>query len=126
MASYDDYDGDYFTLHALRMFHGEALADAEILVIDNNPTGDCAEALKSLEGASADYRYVPMTERTGTMVRQRIVDEGRGDFVLVMKGRVLRFQARDNRIGNAGGIGAFAAGATIDLQDVHSVLHWVG
>ena len=89
MATYDDYDGVYFTLQALRAYHGDALADTEILVIDNHPTGPCARALKSFEGASADYRYVPTSERTGTMVRQKIADEGRGEFILVMDCHVL-------------------------------------
>lgn len=89
MATYDDYDGVYFTLQALRMYHGDALEDVEILIIDNNPTGRCATHLKALEGASTDYRYLPSSERTGTMVRQKIVDEGRGEFILVMDCHVL-------------------------------------
>ncbi|MCC0006776.1 MAG: glycosyltransferase [Hyphomicrobiaceae bacterium] len=89
MATYDDYDGVYFTLQALRMYHGDALEDVEILIIDNNPTGRCATHLKALESASTDYRYLPSSERTGTMVRQKIVDEGRGEFILVMDCHVL-------------------------------------
>lgn len=89
MATYDDYDGVYFTLQALRMYHGDALEDVEILIIDNNPTGRCATHLKALECASTDYRYLPSSERTGTMVRQKIVDEGRGEFILVMDCHVL-------------------------------------
>jgi len=90
MATYDDYDGVYFTLQALRMYHGDALDDVEILVIDNNPTGRCAQDLKALESASADFRYVPASERTGTLAaKQRVAEEARGDFVLVMDCHVL-------------------------------------
>jgi hypothetical protein len=89
MATYDDYDGVYFTLQSLRMHHGDALQDVEFLVIDNNPTGPCAAELKKLEGATSDYRYIPASKTTGTMVRQMVVDEGRGDFVLVMDCHVL-------------------------------------
>lgn len=89
MATYDDFDGVYFTLQALRMYHGEALQDVEFLVIDNHPTGPCANELKKLEGATPDYRYIPASETTGTMVRQLVADEGRGDFILVMDCHVL-------------------------------------
>jgi hypothetical protein len=90
MATYDDYDGVYFTLQALRMYHADALDDVEIVVVDNNPTGRCAEALKALEGASADFRYVPAFEHTGTLAaKQRVADEARGEFVLVMDCHVL-------------------------------------
>lgn len=90
MATYDDYDGVYFTLQALRMYHADALADTEILVVDNNPAGPCAAALKALEAASADYRYVPASGRTGTLAaKQRVADEARGEHVLVMDCHVL-------------------------------------
>jgi hypothetical protein len=66
MATYDDYDGVYFTLQALRLYHPEVLADTEFLVIDNHPDGPCAEALKVLEQSTPNYRYIPFTANSGT------------------------------------------------------------
>src|ERR1700746_4081822 len=41
MATYDDYDGVYFTVQAIRLFHPEITADSEIIVVDNHPSGPC-------------------------------------------------------------------------------------
>ena len=89
MATYDDYDGVYFTLQALRMYHADALEDAEILVVDNNPSGPCSAALKSLEHSTPAYRYVPEPAKEGTAIRQRIFEEATGDFVVSMDCHVL-------------------------------------
>ena len=49
MATYDDFDGVYFTIQAMRSYHPEVLDDVEFLVIDNNPTGPAAEGLENLQ-----------------------------------------------------------------------------
>jgi hypothetical protein len=82
MATYDDYDGVYFTLQALRMYHPEIAYDVEFLVVDNHPDGPCAEPLKGLENHIANYRYVPLKHRRGTAVRDAVFQEAGGDFVL--------------------------------------------
>ena len=50
MCTYDDFDGVYFSLQALRMYHGHIVnnEDVEILIIDNNPTGKHSEHVKGL------------------------------------------------------------------------------
>jgi hypothetical protein len=84
MATYDDYDGVYFTLQALRLYHPEILDHTEFLVIDNHPDGACAQHLKNLENAIPSYRYVPEGEISGTAIRDWIFREAGGDFVLCM------------------------------------------
>ena len=84
MATYDDYDGVYFTLQALRLYHPEILDETEFLVIDNHPDGACAQHLKNLENAIPSYRYLPKGEQSGTAVRDWIFQEAGGDFVLCM------------------------------------------
>ena len=69
MATYDDYDGAYFSIQALRLYHPEVIADIELVVIDNHPDGPCGEALKRLEGATPNYRYVPNDSRRSTTAR---------------------------------------------------------
>ncbi|MCI5212532.1 MAG: hypothetical protein D3910_27945, partial [Candidatus Electrothrix sp. ATG2] len=66
MATYDDYDGVYFSVQALRMYHPEIIDQCEILVIDNHPDGPCAESLKKLDAAIPGYRYVPLADVQGT------------------------------------------------------------
>lgn len=84
MATYDDYDGVYFSLQALRMYHPEIVGEAEFLVIDNHPDGPCGKPLKALEGHVANYRYVPEVHRSGTAVRDRLFEEAAGEIVLCM------------------------------------------
>ncbi|MGE0751684.1 MAG: methyltransferase domain-containing protein [Variibacter sp.] len=82
MATYDDYDGVYFSLQALRLYHPEIVGDAEFLVIDNHPDGPCAFALKHLEDYVPNYRYVPYTARRSTTVKGQVFEEASGEFVL--------------------------------------------
>ena len=84
MATYDDYDGVYFSLQALRLYHPEILPKTDFLVIDNHPDGPCAEPLKALEGNIPNFRYVPVQSRAGTAVRDSVFAETNSDFVLCM------------------------------------------
>jgi hypothetical protein len=84
MATYDDYDGVYFSLQAIRLFHPEILADVSFLVIDNHPDGPCGEPLKRLENHIANYRYVPAVGHSGTAIRDRVFAEADSTHVLCM------------------------------------------
>jgi glycosyl transferase family 2 len=84
MATYDDYDGVYFSLQALRLYHPETLEETNFLVVDNHPDGACAASLKALEGSTPHYRYAPFNSHSGTAVRDRIFAEADGQFVLCM------------------------------------------
>ena len=89
MATFDDFDGVYFTAHAIRLYHPEVTADTEILVIDNNPRGRCGKNLKDLENEIEGYRYLPLTEHHGTAVRDYLFRHAVGEFVLVLDCHVL-------------------------------------
>lgn len=83
MATYDDYDGVYFSVQALRMYHPEIIEQCEFLVIDNHPDGPCAGSLKKLESIDG-YRYVPLPDVQGTAVRDAIFQHATGDYVVCM------------------------------------------
>ena len=51
MATFDDFDGVYFSVQALRMYHSEVIDDIEIIVIDNNPASHHGKAIRNLIGA---------------------------------------------------------------------------
>ena len=88
MTTYDDYDGSYFSLQALRLYHQEVLDDVELLLIDNHPDGACGRPLKELEASIPNYRYVPKNSRHGTSVREHVFTEASGTFVLCMDAHV--------------------------------------
>lgn len=89
MATYDDYDGVYFSLQAIRLYHPEILDEVEFLIIDNHPEGRGATALKRLEDDIPNLRYVPASDMTGTAVKSRVFSEAQGEFVLCMDCHVL-------------------------------------
>ena len=84
MATYDDYDGVYFTLQAIRMYHPEILDDTEFLIIDNHPEGPAAHALKNLESWVPNYRYLPKGDVSGTAVRDYVFRQASGEIVICM------------------------------------------
>jgi hypothetical protein len=89
MATYDDFDGAYFSIQAIRMYHPEILDEVEFIVVDNHPDGPCGAPLKQLEQPIANYRYIPMPENVGTaQSRERIFAEAAGAFVLCIDSHV--------------------------------------
>ncbi len=98
MATYDDYDGVYFTLQGIRLYHPEILEQAEFVVVDNHPDGPCAQALKGLEPWIPNYRYVPKDDISGTAVRDAVFKEASGEIVLCLDCHVLIAQGTLKRL----------------------------
>ena len=88
MTTFDDYDGVYFSLQAIRTFHPELAGELEFVVIDNNPGGRCSEALKQLGDAIDGCRYVPRGEWSGTAMKNAVFEEASSDSVLCMDSHV--------------------------------------
>ena len=88
MAVYDDYDGVYFTVQALRMYHPEVVDDLEILIVDNHPDGRDAEELRRL-GDLSGVRYEPVGEPRGTSVRGKVFELARTEYVVCLDCHVL-------------------------------------
>ncbi len=89
MAVYDDYDGVYFTVQAVRLYHPEVADEIEFVVVDNHPSGPCAGDLKALGNSTPNYRYVPFDGQQGTAVRDAVFREASAPFVLCTDCHVL-------------------------------------
>ena len=89
MATFDDYDGVYFTVQAIRLFHPEVTAETAIVVIDNHPDGPCAKALHALGDWVEGYRYVPNDETHGTATRDLVFREAQTPYVMCVDSHVL-------------------------------------
>lgn len=92
MAVYDDYDGLFFTLEALRTYHDPANFDAEIVVVDNHPDGPAAADIAHYVGSIKEVpaRLVPLSEPVGTSApRDMIFRLAQGEIVLVMDSHVI-------------------------------------
>jgi hypothetical protein len=92
MATYDDYDGVYFSLQALRMYHPILKdIDYELIVIDNNPDGTHGADVKSLVNGwmGGKGKYIPYKDRTSTSVRNEIFTNALGKYTISMDCHVL-------------------------------------
>lgn len=83
MATYDDFDGVYFTIQALRLY--QDLAETEILVIDNYGCDDTEKFVISVPNA----RYVRAAEVVGTAVRELVFRHAKGEAVLCVDSHIL-------------------------------------
>src|SRR5215213_2872195 len=89
MATHSDFDGVWFTIQALRMYHREAANDLSFVVIDNDPNGPTAEALQAIGKWVPRYRYVPFDGFSGTAVRDLVFRETDADVVCCLDSHVL-------------------------------------
>jgi hypothetical protein len=89
MATYDDFDGVYFSVQALRLYHPEVLDRLSILVIDNNPAGSAAWPLQQLAERVPELRYVPCDDVRGTAVRDLLFRFATSEWVLCVDSHVL-------------------------------------
>ena len=84
MATYDDFDGVYFTLQALRLY--QDLEDVELLVVDNH---GCEHTQRFVEGWTGG-RYILARDVQGTAApRDLVFREAKGDVVLCCDSHVL-------------------------------------
>ena len=84
MPTYQDFEGVYFTLQALRLY--QDLDDTELLVVDNY---GCEYTRNFVEGW-AKATYVLATDSVGTAAaKNRVFAEARGEAVLCCDSHVL-------------------------------------
>jgi glycosyltransferase involved in cell wall biosynthesis len=84
MPTYQDFDGVYFSLQALRLY--QDLDDTELLVVDNY---GCEHTKKFVE-KSVKGRYILATDVVGTSQAKNVVlREARGEAVLCCDSHVL-------------------------------------
>lgn len=89
MATHGDYDGVYFTVQALHLYHPEILERAEILILDNAPEDPAAEPLERLANAVPGARYEAFDEYTGTAIRDLVFRLARAPLVVCLDSHVL-------------------------------------
>ncbi len=88
MATYDDYDGVYFSIQSIRMHHPEVLDPCELLVVDNNPGSISSRMIKDV-AALVPLLYLAFNEISGTAVKDMVIREARGKYLLCMDCHVM-------------------------------------
>jgi glycosyltransferase involved in cell wall biosynthesis len=91
MACFDDFNGVYFSVQALQLYHADVLDQLEILVVDNHPDGDDGQAVRNLmTNWVPQGRYIAAPHVVGTAAPRNLVfAEARGDAVLCLDCHVL-------------------------------------
>jgi len=95
MAQFDDFDGVYFTIQALRMYNLTRMPDVELLVVNNSPGAPSTPHISTLvqdraAPGTAAVKYVELGDDVGTSAaRNRVFAEASGDYVLCLDSHVL-------------------------------------
>jgi len=89
MPTFDDYDGVYFSLNALRLYHPEVLDDVEFLVVDNNPKGSLSKVIREFVQRIGGA-YAAFDKWSSTSVGKNLVFElASAPYVLCIDSHVL-------------------------------------
>ena len=91
MATYDDYDGVFFSIQALRMYHPICNTDSvEFVILDNNPKGPHGLACLNFAGSSSNnIKYIEYSGVSSSFNKYKIVDHATGQYVLIIDCHVL-------------------------------------
>lgn len=90
MATYDDYDGVYFSIQALKLYQLKGIEeDVEIIVIDNNPESRQGQEVKRFVEGAAKAKYIPYTDKKSTFIKYEIFKHAVGTYILGMDCHVL-------------------------------------
>lgn len=92
MVVYDDWDGFYFSIQAIRMYHREIINRVEFVVINSNPSSDQGKAVESFckSGKIKEpLHYYNDDNLMGTATRSKIFSYAQTPYVLVIDSHVM-------------------------------------
>lgn len=90
MATHDDYDGLYFSIQSIRMYHPEILNDIEFVIVDNNPASVHGKAIRDLcDWVKEPIQYLPFTKYNSTCVKNKVFELADTPYVLCIDSHVM-------------------------------------
>jgi hypothetical protein len=90
MATHDDYDGVFFSIQSLRMYHDICSTNnVEFIVLDNNSASEHGKACKSFVENQVHGKYIINTDQNSSFNKYKIVDHATGKYVLIIDCHVL-------------------------------------
>lgn len=99
MATYDDYDGVFFSIQSLRMFHNICnTSDVEFVVLDGNPTSEHGKCCKTFIENQVHGKYIAYEGVNSSFNKYKIVDHASGKYVLIIDCHVLIEENGINRL----------------------------
>ena len=90
MATYDDYDGVFFTIQSLRINHEICgTSDVEFIVLDNNPDSEHGKTTKRFLGSVKNSKYLEHKESQTSFNKYKTVEHATGKYILILDCHVL-------------------------------------
>lgn len=90
MPTFDDYEGTYFTIQAIRAYHPEVLDQIEFIIVDNNPGSNHGGMLREFTNWIREpYQYLPYTKHNSTTVKNKIFDLSETPYTMCVDSHVL-------------------------------------
>tara|TARA_R110002167_G_scaffold98020_6_gene258342 strand:+ start:326 stop:1156 length:831 start_codon:yes stop_codon:yes gene_type:complete len=90
MATHNDYDGVFFTIQSIRMFHKEVLDDIEFVIVDNNPSGNHGKAVRELvDWIKEPIQYLPFTNYESSTIKNKVFELADTPYVMCVDCHVL-------------------------------------
>lgn len=88
MATYDDYDGCFFSIQSIRMYQ-DLPENTEFLVLDNNPDSAHGKKLKHFAKDVPNMRVIDVNDRKSSFVKYDVFKLANGDIILGLDCHVL-------------------------------------
>lgn len=90
IATHDDYDGLYFTIQSIRLFHPEVLEDVEFVIIDNNPTSIHGKSAQKLTTwVKEPLQYLPFINYQSAFVKGKVFELADTPYVICIDSHVM-------------------------------------
>lgn len=90
MSTYDDFDGVFFSIQSLRMYHAICQTDyVEFIILDNNPDSPHGEACKNFSNSHQNIRYIQLYDTPSSFNKYKVHDYATGQYVLIIDSHVL-------------------------------------
>lgn len=90
MATHNDYDGVYFTIQSIRMFHPEVLDEIEFVIVDNNPKSDHGKSIRNLTNwIKEPFQYLPFTNYNSTTIKNKVFELADTPYVICIDCHVM-------------------------------------
>ena len=86
---YDDFDGLYFTIQAIKMYHPEIVDNVEFVVIDNNPSSKLGMETAAFCKTDKKIKYFSSDNSKGAFAKEDIFLHASSDYVLICDCHVL-------------------------------------
>lgn len=86
MATYDDYDGVFFTIQALRLYHPLV---TEIIIIDNNPVSNHGDLCRKLSEVDCKIKYYIYTDKKSSFSKGEVFKYATNERVVVCDCHIL-------------------------------------